>query len=194
MSGKTAKEQLLDNVIEHFTRHGLGDISLRQVAAAIGSSHRMLIYHFGSKNGLLVAVARAVEARTREDFSQLKSGTDRDNEEIIRHMWDYVADPALGDFERLFFALFGRGLQGDDEIRPLMGSNTESWLEASTASTHAPGLPPDVARAHARLGLAVVRGLLMDLLATGDRAGTDASLALFAQHYRGQWWVSVPAS
>jgi hypothetical protein len=41
------------------------------------------------------------------------------------------------------------------------------------------GLPADQARATARLGLATVRGLLLDLLATGDRAGVDAALELF---------------
>ena len=48
------------------------------------------------------------------------------------------------------------------------------------------------ARAHARLGLAVVRGLLLDLLATGDRAGVDASLEIFARRYAGLWWEAEP--
>ena len=46
-------------------------------------------------------------------------------------------------------------------------------------------MPAEVARVHARLGLAVIRGLLLDLLATGDRAGTDAALDVFARRYRG---------
>ena len=45
-----------------------------------------------------------------------------------------------------------------------------------------------MARVHARLGLAVVRGLLLDLLATGDRAGVDAALEAFARRYAGTWW------
>ena len=45
-----------------------------------------------------------------------------------------------------------------------------------------------MARAHARLGLAVVAGLLLDLLATGDRAGVDAALEVFARRYAGAWW------
>jgi hypothetical protein len=45
------------------------------------------------------------------------------------------------------------------------------------------GVPADVVRAHARLGLAVTRGLLLDLLATGDRAGVDAALEVFAGGY-----------
>ncbi len=49
-------------------------------------------------------------------------------------------------------------------------------------------MPADVARIHARLGLAVTRGLLLDLLATGDRAGVEAALDVFAGRYRGRWW------
>ena len=49
-------------------------------------------------------------------------------------------------------------------------------------------MPADVARVHARLGVAVVRGLLLDLLATGDRGGVDAALEVFARRYAGRWW------
>ncbi len=107
---------------------------------------------------------------------------------LIRRMWAYVADPELGDFERLFFALYGRALQGDESIRPLLTDDIERWLDANVALSTPLGVPADVARTHARLGLAVVRGLLLDLLATGDRAGAAAALDVFAQRYRGRWW------
>ena len=57
--------------MDHFVADGLGDLSLRKIAAAIGTSHRMLLYHFGSKSGLLVEVVRAVEARTRAQFGAI---------------------------------------------------------------------------------------------------------------------------
>ena len=48
-------------------------------------------------------------------------------------MWAYLADPALGDFERLFFALYGRALQGDGSIRPLLDDDVAHWLDANVA-------------------------------------------------------------
>jgi AcrR family transcriptional regulator len=197
MTGQTPKEVLLGQVVDHFVADGLGDRSLRQIAAAIGTSHRMLIYHFGSKSGLLVEVVRAVEARTRAQFAAvgnaaLGEGALEATSEVIRRMWDYVADPAQGDFERLFFALYGRALQGDEEVRPLLGESIDSWLEANQTLAAAQGIAPEVARTHARLGLAVVRGLLLDLLATGDRDGVDAALELFAAGY--ETTVNAPAS
>ena len=112
----------------------------------------------------------------------------------MRRMWADVADPALGGFERLFFALYGRALQGDEPAGPLLEDDLESWLEANVAVARSVGVPADVARVHARLGLAVTRGLLLDLLATGDRAGVDAALEVFARRYAGRWWEPDGAS
>ena len=57
------KDRLLDAAVEHALSRGIVDLSLREIASAIGTSHRMLIYHFGSCEGLLVAVVREVERR-----------------------------------------------------------------------------------------------------------------------------------
>jgi AcrR family transcriptional regulator len=184
----SARDRLLDAVIEHFTSEGLADQSLRRIAEAIGSSHRMLLYHFGSKDGLLVEVVRAVEARTEVLLAAFGEEAGGATDQLIRRMWSYLADPAIGDFERLFFALYGRALQGDESIRPLLTDDIEHWLDANVALTAPLGVPDDLARTHARLGLAVTRGLLLDLLATGDRAGVDAALEVFAARYRGRWW------
>jgi len=185
---------LLDAVIEHFTADGLADQSLRRVAEAVGTSHRMLLYHFGSKDGLLLEVAREVEARTKTAFAAIGEDAGGGTDELVRRMWAHVSDPALAGFERLFFALYGRALQGDEPAVPLLKDDLESWLEANVAVAATVGVPADVARVHARLGLAVTRGLLLDLLATGDRAGADAALEVFARRYAGRWWEPEGAS
>jgi len=185
---------LLDAVIEHFTADGLADQSLRRVAEAVGTSHRMLLYHFGSKDGLLLEVAREVEARTKTAFAAIGEDAGGGTDELVRRMWAHVSDPALAGFERLFFALYGRALQGDEPAVPLLKDDLESWLEANVAVAATVGVPADVARVHARLGLAVTRGLLLDLLATGDRAGADAALEAFARRYAGRWWEPEGAS
>jgi AcrR family transcriptional regulator len=50
--GPSAKRQLLDAAIACVAANGIGDLSLRRLAAALGTSHRMLIFHFGSKEQL----------------------------------------------------------------------------------------------------------------------------------------------
>jgi AcrR family transcriptional regulator len=175
-------------VIAHFTTDGLAEQSLRRIAEAVGSSHRMLLYHFGSKDGLLLEVVREVEARTQLRLATEAAEFEGETDVQIRRMWAYLSDPAQGDFERLFFALYGRALQGDESIRPLLNDDIARWLDANVALSTPLGVPPDVARTHARLGLAVIRGLLLDLLATGDEEGTAAALDVFAAGYQGSWW------
>ena len=50
------RDELLDQVTDHVLEHGLIGLTLRPLAAAIGTSDRMLIYHFGSRDALVSAV------------------------------------------------------------------------------------------------------------------------------------------
>ena len=73
MHTSQARERLLAAAVDHALDTGIADLSLRQLAAAIGTSHRMLIYHFGSREGLLAAVTQAVEEQQRA--AMLEPGT-----------------------------------------------------------------------------------------------------------------------
>jgi AcrR family transcriptional regulator len=177
------KRQLLAGAVEYLATHGIGDISLRKLATALGTSHRMLIYHFGSKEGLLIEVVRAVEQRQRKVFSELQLDPHTSPEEIAWNFWQRLADPAMWPWERLFFELYGRALQGDPAASPLLEGIVEHWLTPATEWGHRQGIPAATARTGARLGVAVTRGLLLDLLATGDRAGVDQAMAHFLAIY-----------
>src|SRR3954452_18754003 len=63
MAQEDPRRRLLDAAIDYVAGHGLSDLSLRRLAEELGTSHRMLIHHFGSKEGLWVAIVREVEAR-----------------------------------------------------------------------------------------------------------------------------------
>jgi AcrR family transcriptional regulator len=137
----------------------------------------MLLYHFGSREGLLVAVVEAVEARQRAVSLEMAADeADRTPGDAIRRMWRDVSDPKHWQHERLFFELYGQALQGRAGVEGLLDGIVTSWLGPMAATAEALGLPPEQARADARLGIAVVRGLLLDLLATGDREGVDAAM------------------
>ncbi len=171
------RDLLLDKAIDHLATHGLGDASLRQLAVALGTSHRMLIYHFGSKQGLLVGVVRAVEERQRAALNGLVEEIGSASPaEIMRRFWRLLADPGLWPHERLFFELYGQALQGRPYALPLLDGIVDAWIEPAVELALRQGLPGDDARAQARLGLAVIRGLLLDLLATGDRRGVDDAM------------------
>jgi AcrR family transcriptional regulator len=179
-----SKERLLTAAVDYVAENGLGELSLRRLAAAIGTSHRMLIYHFGSKEGLLVEVVRVVERQQRDALAELDLDPDLGEADLFRRMWKRLADPALWAHERLFFEMYGQALQGRGHSVRLLDDIVSSWVEPVAAKLRATrGLTPAVARADARLRLAVVRGLLLDLLATGDRAGANRAIELFIEHY-----------
>jgi AcrR family transcriptional regulator len=174
-----ARAVLLSAAIAHLAEHGLAGATLRSIATAIGTSHRMLIYHFGSREGLLLAVVHAVEEEQRTAMAELAAAGGTSMGEVTRRMWKRVADPRLHPHERLFFELYGRALQGDAAAAPLLSWAVPAWVDHLAAVLTARGMAVGQARALARLGLATTRGLLLDLLATGDRAAADEALELF---------------
>lgn len=181
--GGSARERLLEAAVAHLAGHGLGELSLRRLATALGTSHRMLIYHFGSKDGLLVAVVRTVEERQRTMLAELAADTTLPPREQARRMWRRLSDPALAPHVRLFFELAGQALQGREPVAALLDGLVEPWLEPLTGLARRSGMPERVARPHARVALAAARGLLLDLLATDDRAAVDQAAELLISGY-----------
>jgi AcrR family transcriptional regulator len=176
----TPRERLLAAAIEHLAQDGSHDLSLRSIAAAIGTSHRMLSYHFGSRSGLLTAIVSELERQQRAFLAEATQDPEASAGELMWEMWERLADERMWPYERLFFEMSGRALQESDEgARPLREQLVDPWLDSAAELARRFGRPPALARAEARLGVAVTRGLLLDLLATGDRAGADEAMRCF---------------
>jgi AcrR family transcriptional regulator len=198
-----AREQLLARVVEHLADHGVAGLSLRELAGDLGTSHRMLVYHFGSKAGLLAEVVRHVEAAQRAPFEALAAavaagadgadgadqveGADQADqvvEQVAERMWAMWAhwlEPSMQRQERLFFEMVGMALQGDPTMQPLLDDLVTPWLEPIATLRMRQGVGRDDALAEARLALAVTRGLLLDVLATGDREAATRAFVHFGR-------------
>ncbi|WP_199223885.1 TetR/AcrR family transcriptional regulator [Paraconexibacter algicola] len=170
------REKLLDAAIAFVADRGLTDLSLRALAAELGTSHRMLIHHFGSKDGLWVAIVQEVERRQLAAIDDLSVDPTLSFADAQRAWWAHISDPSLWPSERLFFEVYAQALRGRPPTGAFLPGAVDSWLEPTARLAEALGLPPAQARAFARAGLALTRGLLLDLLATGDRAGVDAAM------------------
>ena len=170
------RERLLAAAVDYAAEHGLADLSLRALAAGLGTSHRMLIFHFGSKEGLLVEVVRAVEAQQRALLEQLRADPELDLLDQLRAFWQHLTSPALWPYERLFFEVYAQGLQGKQPATRLLEDAIDPWLTPAADLLASQGVPVQEAQAEARLAIAVTRGLLLDLLATGDLAAVDAAM------------------
>jgi AcrR family transcriptional regulator len=166
------RRQLLDALFEEFATGGIGDRSLRDVAAAVGTSHRMLLHHFGSREDLLIAIVEEAERRQMALVPDLPM----DPAEGFAAMWADLRRPELRHLERLFFECYSRAAQGEKPFTRMIPGAVDGWLREVEASADAP-----YDRALARLGLAVTRGLLLDLVATNDEAGVDAAAQAFIE-------------
>lgn len=171
-----SRASLLGEAVEHFARSGIGDASLRSIATSIGTSHRMLIYHFGSREGLLAEVVRTVEQQQRDLLADL-SESQRPIAEQAEEFWRRVTEATL-IYGPLFFELSAHAMQDLPHTESLKADLINVWLPPLIELCIRAGLPPAEAPAYARLGLAASRGLLFDLLLTGDRAGVDEASAL----------------
>ncbi|GAA1138045.1 TetR/AcrR family transcriptional regulator [Kribbella jejuensis] len=169
-----SRDSLLADAVEHFAKNGIGDASLRTIATSIGTSHRMLIYHFGSREGLLAEVVRTVEQQQRDLLATL---ADLPVEEQAEQFWRRVTEAALV-YGPLFFELSAHAMQDLPYTESLKADLINVWLPPLIELCIRAGLPADQAPAYARLGLAASRGLLFDLLLTGDHAGVDEASAL----------------
>src|SRR3954466_15316196 len=151
-NGTSARERLLAAAMQHVAEHGVGNLSLRGLAAALGTSHRMLSYHFGSREGLLIEVIRTVEAQQRAALAELLLDEDAPPAETMRRMWRRVADPALWPNERPFFEVYAQALQGRSHAEPLLDGIVDLWVEPLTRIAVARGEDEARARGEVRLG------------------------------------------
>jgi AcrR family transcriptional regulator len=167
------RRQLLDALVDEFAAGGVGDRSLREVADAVGTSHRMLLHHFGSREDLLLAIVEEVERRQMGLLTELPT----DPAESFATMWADLRRPELRHLERLFFECYSRAAQGEKPFARMVPGAVDGWLHEVDVA--AAGIPYDPAMA--RLGLAVARGLLLDLVATNDEIGVDTAAQAFIE-------------
>ncbi|MGI9621445.1 MAG: TetR family transcriptional regulator [Acidimicrobiales bacterium] len=167
-----ATSALLERIMDEVAANGLADRSLRDIAESAGSSHRMLLYHFGNRAGLVAAIVEAAEAAQRETLMALASEA-KTADELILALWHQVSSEELRPFVRLFFecvaATGGEGL-------------TDPWLDTADQVSEIMGEHYDADRI--RLGVAVTRGLLIDVLATGSAEAATRSIEDFAEMWR----------
>jgi len=169
------RADLLQRCVDHLGDQGLDGLRLRRLADAVGTSHRMLLYYFGSREELLAAVVAEVEARQRRELENLGALPATSFEAASRAFWRRLVDPALHPSERLFFELYVAGLRGEAYAQPFLASVVDPWLAVLVGVLEHHGVAADRAPALARAALAAVRGLLLDLLGGGDAAAVDAA-------------------
>ena len=169
------KEQLLELAYAYVREHGLGRLSLRPLATAIGSSPRVLLFLFESKDGLV----RALLARARRDELRLltETGPADGLAEAGGQVWAWLSDPAHRPLLALWVEAYGRSLiETDGPWAGFAAGTVTDWLAVLARAQPAATRATERSTAARTAVLALLRGALLDLLATGDTARTTAAV------------------
>ena len=169
------RDEVLEASYQHALEIGTTDLALRPMAAAVGSSAGVLVYLFGSKDGLVQAL---LERARRDELALLASLPESsDLAGTAQQLWRWLAAPQHRPLLRLWVRSYGHSLT--DSTGPWAGfaqASVDDWLEVLAASQ-----PPR--RRGSRRGaversyvLALLRGALLDLLTTGDEPRCTAAV------------------
>jgi AcrR family transcriptional regulator len=171
------RDELLERAYRSVLRTGLGDMSLRPLAAAIDSSPRVLLFLFGSKNGLI----RALLARARADelalLERMRPPRGSGPAAVGLEVWRWLSAPDHRGLLTLWTESYARSLlEPDGPWAGFAAGTVEDWL-ALLAQAQSAGERVSPAGEAARTAvLAVLRGAMLDLLATGDVARTTRAV------------------
>lgn len=168
------RDELLDAVVGYAIERGLAAVTWRPLAAALGVTPTTLVHRFGSKEQMI----EEIQARLRERIlTETLPADDEDTTlvEYARRVWARVSETAREREFRLFFAVYGQALQTPDAFAGFLDQVVTAPLDAFAARRSE---SPD-ARSTATLLVAVLRGLMLDLLTTGDRDRVGAAADTF---------------
>ncbi len=149
-------------------RRGTAASTFDHVSREAGVSRGLLYYYFGTKEQLLSAILNGVRDRLRAMYARLQA---RPNETRLESLWAWTSSSRRAAFFRSFFEAYGLALRQPDRFAPFLEHVVADWLVLAD-------------REQATLELAVVRGLLLDLLTTGERDRVDAAFKRFLERCR----------
>lgn len=175
----TARERLLQAARGRLVSTGVGHSSLRQIAASIGTSHRMLIYHFGSREGLLAAIVDQLENEERLLLEAMTSKEGRSPLDQAMEFWSHIIE-VVAQRGTLYFELAARAMNSEDLNAALRRPNVDLWVDSLETLWQRAGYDQVEARRWAHINLAVARGLLHEFLLTRDRRAVDEAMMTFA--------------
>lgn len=175
---------LLDRVVGYLGRHGLVDVSFRPMAKSLGVSVNALVHHFGTKDDLLAAALRRsgqiqqdIERRWRQRRPTMTQV------ELLRAWWKWTtASPENLAIVRLGIEAVALEHTLDGVGRRHRTDQIQYWRLNIEHGLLAEGVPPHIATVEATLAKAVYTGLVVDFIATGQKARLTRALDAHLAH------------
>jgi AcrR family transcriptional regulator len=174
------RQLLLEQAADVLVARQSSEVSLRDLADALDTSSRMLVHHFGSRDALIAAALAQARGQLLDSCrAQLAEQSPRDLRGLVSALRAIITDPANRPLFRLFDEVNALAQTQPDRFPGFGRASVHDWLPQFTELLR-PSTPDDgTAQAQATLALAVIRGLMLDDNATGERARIDAAFAVF---------------
>lgn len=164
----TRRDELAERATDYALEHGLIGLSLRPLAAALGTSDRMLNYHFGSKDALIASVLSVSNERSMMTVRAMAASPSV--RQAILDLWDTLTEPVMARCQRMYVEAAALGLFGREPYSASVRESNEVWLAAITDHLRRSGATKARAPRLATLVDAAVNGLLLDRPLDGDAA------------------------
>jgi AcrR family transcriptional regulator len=179
------RDAIARHAADHLLERGSVAVSLRELATAVGISPRMLVHHFGSREQLLSRALREARSRQLEAFeARLAPQPGRRYADVLVDAWRWFAGEEAQPYMRLFGQLHALAGAPDSPHAAFLRESVLDWLPTIEAGFAADGVDPAKARELSTLTVAVVRGLLQDANAIGDRQRVSAAFDRYASLLR----------
>jgi AcrR family transcriptional regulator len=184
----SARERLMARLLDAFGEAlPPPEMSLREIAARIETSHALLRYHFGSLSGVLAAMLKA--QRSRDNEALLEAAQQGTFDDFVVAIWRAYTRPEQLSRARGFFYVVGLAAYGPEDFREFVESIGDLTVMLSSLAERE-GLDTKEARDVATVTIAAIRGLLLqEVLTPGTRSEDAVTLILRMRQDR-----SVPRS
>jgi AcrR family transcriptional regulator len=170
------KSDLLDAALRYLVEHGIANASLRPIAAALGTSPRILMFHFRSKEGLLQAVFAELHSRLQASLRAMASlDSDPALGPPLRRFWQWATSKDNFPYFRLLYEAQIVALQNPQEYGRYLRKTSSDWRETAL-DLMSPSLK---STAMASLCIAVFDGLMLELMSCKDMKRVTEALDLF---------------
>jgi len=170
------KAALIEKLTDYLVRRGIADLSLRPMAAAVGTSARLLIFHFGTKEHLLTDVLESMQDGLQRSLAELLSlQHGAEDPAPLRLFWDWALKDVNFAQLRVLYQLQVLAAQDQKSYGRYLKKNSAHWLETVQAMLKPAHRSPLLAT----LIVAVFDGLFIEVMSTGDRRRASAAIDEF---------------
>ncbi|WP_459195314.1 TetR/AcrR family transcriptional regulator [Nostoc sp. FACHB-892] len=173
------KQELLEQCLSAAIETGALDSSINMIANKIGTSGRMLVYHFGSKQELERQLIGLLETRLRQKLWSFQSvslvGADCLAEPLLK-MWSHLTSPDMLGLLKLTMGLNQRAIQGDSETQRFVEQESQKWIDSLFNLTND--------KTTALLLFHLFQGAILDFLATGNAQRGQQTIKAFTETLR----------